>query len=278
MSLLTLAAKRIFPDFESRLRIRRIINSPLDAIDKLTGRRDPLVPPRGLWFVGGRKNYQVTNEQYLAFFTASGLQPEDAVLDIGCGIGLMAGRLASFLTTGQYEGFDIVKAGTDWATVHIGAQYPNFRFTHADVYNRHYNPRSKVKGEEFCFPYGGGQFDFAFAKSVFTHMTPPAVQQYLRETARVLKPGGAAIFTAFLINQKSTELIQEGKSSLALSPAGQFWALDPLFPETAIGLPESDFLEWCKAAGFKVKQLAYGSWCGRAKYLSYQDIVALVRA
>jgi ubiquinone/menaquinone biosynthesis C-methylase UbiE len=36
---------------------------------------------------------------------------------------------------------------------------------------------------------GGGEFDFAFAKSVFTHMTPPAVQQYLRETARVVKPG-----------------------------------------------------------------------------------------
>jgi SAM-dependent methyltransferase len=278
MSLLTLAAKRIFPDFESRLRIRRIFSSPLDALDRLTGQTNPLVPPRGLWFVGGRKNYATTNEQYLAFFVAAGLRPEHAVLDIGCGIGIMAARLVHFLTTGRYEGFDIVKVGTDWASAHISAKYPNFRFTHADVYNRHYNPNAQVNGETFCFPYDGGEFDFAFAKSVFTHMTPPAVQQYLRETARAVKLGGTAVFTSFLINQESTDLIQAGKSSLALSPAGQHWVLDPKFPETAVGLPESDFVEWAKAAGFQLKQIAYGSWCGRAQYLSYQDIIALKRA
>lgn len=277
MSLLTLAAKRIFPDFESRLRIRRIVSSPLDAIDRLSGRRDPLVPPRGLWFVGGRKGYATTSEQYLAFFTAAGLRPENAVLDIGCGIGVMAARLARFLTTGRYEGFDIVKIGIEWAATHITPKYPNFHFTHADVYNRHYNPRAKVDGEKFSFPYGESEFDFAFAKSVFTHMTPASVQQYLRETARVVKRDGTAVFTSFLINPESTHLIEAGKSSLALAPAGQHWVLDPLFPETAIGLPETEFVQWCKAAGFHVKQIAYGSWCGRSKYLSYQDIIALSR-
>ena len=108
-------------------------------------------------------------------------------------------------------------------------------------------------------------------------MTPPAVQQYLRETARVVESGGTAVFTAFLINRESTELIAAGKSSLALSPAGQHWVLDPKFPETAVGLPEADFVEWCKAAGFQVKQITYGSWCGRTRYLSYQDIISLSR-
>ena len=277
MSLLKLAVKRILPDFESRLRLRRIINSPLDGIDRLTGRRDSLVPPRGLWFVGGRKNYQTTNEQYLAFFVAAGLEPAHSVLDIGCGIGIMAARLARFLTTGRYEGFDIVKVGTDWATAHISAKYPNFHFTHADVYNRHYNPKAELKGENYSFPYADGEFNFAFAKSVFTHMTPASVQHYLRETARVLKPGGTAIFTAFLITRDSKELIEAGKSSLALSPAGEFWVLDPKFPETAVGLPEADFLEWSRAVGFEMKRIAYGSWCGRTKYLSYQDIITLSR-
>src|SRR5205807_4303831 len=183
MNLITLAAKRIFPDFESRLRIRRIVNSPLDALDRLTGRRDPLVPPRGLWFVGGRKHYATTNEQFIGFFAGLGLRPEHSVLDIGCGIGVMAARLAGFLTSGRYEGFDIVKAGTDWAAAHITSKHPNFRFLHANVYNRHYNPGATGKGETYAFPYASGQFDFAFAKSVFTHMMPDAVQQYLRESA-----------------------------------------------------------------------------------------------
>jgi SAM-dependent methyltransferase len=189
----------------------------------------------------------------------------------------MAARLTRFLTTGQYEGFDIVKVGTDWAAAHISSKYPNFRFTHADVYNRHYNPKAQANGEAFSFPYGNGRFDFAFAKSVFTHLMPLTVQQYLRETARVVKSGGTVVFTTFFINQESTDLIQAGKSSLALSSTGKHWVLDPAFPETAIGLPEADFIEWSQAAGFQVKQIAYGSWCGRAQYLSYQDIITLKR-
>src|ERR1700694_460262 len=226
MNLITLAAKRIFPDFESRLRIRRIANSPLDALDRLMGRRDPLVPPRGLWFVGGRKNYATTNEQFIGFFAGLGLRPEHSVLDIGCGLGVMAARLAGFLTTGRYEGFDIVKAGTDWATAHISSKYPNFRFLHADVYNRHYNPTAATPGEAFTFPYASDQFDFAFAKSVFTHMTSREVQQYLRECARVIKRGGTAVVSALLISPESIELIRAKKSSLALSFDGEHWVLD----------------------------------------------------
>ena len=277
MNLIRLAAKRIFPDFQSRLRIRRIANSPLDALDTLMGRRDPLLPPRGLWFVGGRKDYATSNELFIGYLAGLGLQPEHAVLDIGCGIGVMAARLAGFLTTGRYEGFDIVRIGTDWATAHISSKHPNFRFLHADVYNRHYNPAAAVQGEAYAFPYANGQFDFAFAKSVFTHMTPRAVEQYLQESARVMKPGGIAVVSAFLINPESIELIRTKKSSLALSLEGENWVLDPKFPETAIGLAEPDFMDWCKAAGFQPKNVAYGSWCGRSRYLSYQDLIVLSR-
>ena len=277
MGKLTITAKRILPGFESRLRLRRLINMPLDAIDVLTGRRDPLVPPRGLWYVGGRKDYVTTNEQFIAFFAATGLRPDHSILDIGCGLGVMAARLARFLTTGRYEGFDIVRLGTQWASAHISSKYPNFHFQHADIYNGHYNPAGKVQADAFPFPYPGQRFDFAFAKSVFTHMMTPAVQNYLRETARVIKPSGTAVMTALLIREDSIRLIEAGKSSLALSPAGQEWVLDARFPETAVGLPEDDFREWCESAGLQVKDIAYGSWCGRPSYVSYQDLITLSR-
>jgi SAM-dependent methyltransferase len=275
MNLATIAAKRILPDFGSRLRVRRLLNMPLDAYDWITGQRDPLMPPRGLWFVGGRKDCKLNNEEFLGHFRRAGLRPEDAMLDIGCGIGVMAARLATFLTTGSYEGFDIVKVGIDWATKHITSKHPNFHFQHADIYNRHYNPRGKIRGDAFPFPYSDRQFDFAFARSVFTHMLGPGVQRYLQETARVLKTTGTAVVTAFLINDESASLIQGGKSSLLLAPAGQHWVLDPGFPETAVGLPERDFLAWCEQAGLEAKRIDYGSWCGRSTFLSYQDLITL---
>ena len=97
--------------------LRRVLNLPRDTFDTLTGRRDPLIPPRGLWYVGGEENYRAVNEEFLKYFVElGGLRPGDRVLDVGCGIGVMAARLARFLDkSGSYEGFDIVRVGSDWA-------------------------------------------------------------------------------------------------------------------------------------------------------------------
>ena len=275
MSIFGAAVKRVFPDFESRLRVRRIINLPLDVLDKLTGRSDPLIPPRGLWFVGGRKGYSQTNEQLLAYFAAAGLRPDGAVLDIGSGLGIMAARLTRFLRTGSYEGFDIVRTGTDWAREHISSRYPKFGFQHADVWNSHYNPNSLVRPEEFTFPYNAEQFDFAFAKSVFTHMLPASVQRYLHETRRVLKGSGTAVVSCFLINDESIRLLETRKSAMRLVCDHDKWVADRQFPETAVGLPEHDFQQWCALAGLEFAQVDYGSWCGRSEYVTFQDLVVL---
>ena len=274
------AIKRLFSSFESRLLLRRIINFPRDTFDGVTGRRSPLIPPHGLWFVGGEADYQATNEEFLKYFIElGGLQPDSHVLDVGCGIGVMASRLTSFLSPqGRYDGFDIVRVGIDWANKNIGSRFPNFRFKHADVFNKHYNARGTLDPDAFSFPYESGVFDFVFLKSVFTHMRPPGVAHYLREIRRVMKPSGFCLATAFLLNSESTSLIQSGRGSLALvHDMGGYSVLDPLFPETAVGLPEADFESWCQQAGLTVKlPVHFGSWCGRQEYLSYQDVVVTV--
>jgi len=273
------ALKRFVPGFEYRLLLRRTINLPRDTFDSLTGRRDPLIAPHGLWFVGGEKDYKKINEEFMRYFLElGGLKPDHRVLDVGCGVGAVASRLSRFLTPqGSYDGFDIVAAGIRWASKHITGRFPNFHFVHADVFNRHYNPKGKLDPDSFAFPYADASFDLVFLKSVFTHMRPAAVQHYFREIRRVLKPKGKCLATAFLLNEESKALIRAGKSTLLLNhELDGYSVLDPKFPETAVGLPEAEFQRWYEQASLKLQPPAhYGSWPGRESYMSYQDILIL---
>lgn len=275
-------AKRLLPGFRSRLLVRRILNFPRDTYESITHQRDPLVPPHGLWFVGGEENYQAVNEEFMHYFVNfGGLQPNHRVLDVGCGIGVMASRLTRFLSPkGQYCGFDIVRLGITWATRNITLRFPNFSFAHVDLFNKHYNPKGKISASEFRFPYDDATFDFVFLKSVFTHLLPDSMQHYLSEIHRVLKPGGRCLLTIFLLNGESLDLILRGESSLPLVHDWQGCrVLDPLFPETAIGIPEPDFMKYCNRLGWElIPPTRYGSWCGRKFFLSYQDILVMTRS
>jgi SAM-dependent methyltransferase len=272
-------AKRLFPGFQSRLLVRRILNLPRDTYDRVTNRRDPLIPPRGLWFVGGEEDYEAVNEEFLRYFVElGGLQTDHRVLDVGCGIGVMASRLTKFISPrGAYFGFDIVPIGISWASRHISSQFPNFSFAHVDLFNKHYNPKGKLSAGTFHFPYQDNTFDFVFLKSVFTHLLPLSIRHYLREIRRVLKPSGRCLLTIFLLNDESLDLVHRGQSSIPLlHEVDGYRVLDPQFPETAVGISEADFATSCNIAGLKLLQpIHYGSWCGRKAYMSYQDILLL---
>jgi SAM-dependent methyltransferase len=273
----TVLAKRVFSDFDTRLRLRRIAGWPLDVVDVLTGRRDPLIPPRGLWFIGDGSRYPQVVESSFGCLLEAGLTPHDRVLDIGCGVGSMAVRLTRFMDGGSYDGFDVIRAAIDWASSHISPRYPNFRFQHAQVFSRHYNPRGTVQPQNYIFPYPAAGFDFVFGLSLFTHLLPAAAGQYLREMARVMTPQATAWITVFLINDESIACLRRARSMYRMQPHGDCWVMDPAFPETAVGLPESDFLRWCDSAGLKIKRIDRGSWCGREQYRFGHDHVILTK-
>lgn len=274
---LTVLAKRAFPNFKTRLAIRRAVYFPLDVLDSLAGKRDPLVPPRGLWFVGG--GHFRDNQFLSSFIGLCDLQPHHRVLDVGCGIGKQAVPLTRYLNSdGSYEGFDIVEDGVSWCAQNISRRYPNFNFRHVNVFNKHYNPDGAVLASEWKFPYSDGEFDFVCLISVFTHMLPSAVENYISEISRVLKPGGKSFISFLLLNDESRGLVSSGKSTIPLTHKLDGYAvLDPDFPETTVGLPEDFIRERFEQCGLSISAVHYGSWCGRNPSRFYQDIVLAIR-
>jgi SAM-dependent methyltransferase len=238
-----------------------------------------LIPPEALRkLVGGGDFLAVGNEFLGHYKTVGGLSPDARVLDLGCGCGRMAVPLAGFLTSGTYDGFDVNAEAIGWCRDNITAQYPNFAFTHVDAFNSFYNPKGSVTAETYRFPYGDDAFDFAFASSLFTHLVWAETRNYLAETRRVLRPGGRALFTFFLLSPESERLIRDGSSRLRFpvdSDRCRLEAADD--PARVVAYVEGEVRELFAEAGLVIRDLHFGRWPGRVDTLTAQDMVVAVR-
>jgi SAM-dependent methyltransferase len=259
--------------------LKKIYYLPIDAIDRVKVMRrgtSSMIPPRSMVFVGVGDFEAIGREFRRYFVEVAGLKPADRVLDVGCGIGRMAVPLTDYLTAGEYHGFDIVKKGIDWCQSRITPRFPNFHFQHSDVYNRHYNSGGTIQARAYRFPFGDASFDFVFLTSVFTHMLAPDLERYLAEIARVLKPGGRCLATFFLLNEESRRLIAQDRSALDFKHRRDDGCLtiSERDPEEAIAYDEVLILNLFEKHNLEVLQpIHYGSWSGRPRFLSYQDIV-----
>ena len=262
----------------TRRRIRKFVYFPTDLLNFFFRKKGVLLPPQGLNFVGDGNFIEIGNRFLKYFINLGQLKPYHQVLDIGCGIGRMAIPLTGYLDSrAGYEGFDIIPEGIHWCQKNITPVFPNFHFQLADIINKEYNPHGRHAASEYTFLYKNEVFDFVILTSIFTHMLPDEVDQYLSEIYRVLKPNSTIFSTFFLLNDESRRQMQRNKNRLNFKHSlggGACYSINKKVLESAIAYDEIYIREIFEKFKLLIQEpISYGSWAGRDNFLDYQDII-----
>jgi SAM-dependent methyltransferase len=246
---------------------------------------DDLVPPVSMMFDGAssEEEFRSVGDGFTRHFLIehAKLMPDEKVLDLGCGIGQKARTLTRYINQqGSYEGLDIVPAGISWCKEKY-REYTNYNFQLADIYSEHYNKRGAFKASEYIFPYEDATFDLVFLSSLFTHMLPRDMENYLSEITRVLKQSGRSIVTYFLLNPVSLRNIDADLNTIKIpfeygSERCRVANVD--IPETTVAHDEVFVKHLYEKNGLSITEITYGSWCGRKEFLGcLQDAIIAIK-
>jgi SAM-dependent methyltransferase len=273
--------RRVLSEHQAVQRARYGTLYVADLVDRLRGRADPEIPPRHARdFVGGG-DFRAIGDEFAGYARdLAGLKAGDRVLEVGSGIGRIALPLTRDLDgSGSYDGLEIVPRGVEWCAKHITPRHPNFRFHLVDIHNPTYNRHGTVRAEDYRFPFADDSFDVALLTSVFTHLLPATVENYLSELARVLAPGGRMLGTFYLLNEQSRAALAAGSAAIQFPHEVEgVHVADPYVPENAVAFPEERVRAMLAERGLTVRDpIAYGTWSGRPDGISHQDMVIAVR-
>ena len=251
---------------------------PVDYVKRVVNGKTDLPPLHLRRYVGPLRSFESSGAEFMGYLREiAGLQTHERVLDVGCGCGQMALHLKDYLdTNGSYVGVDIHRPSIDWCQKRIASRRRNFQFKHIDVRNFAYNPNGTQPAEAYRFPFDDRSFDLILLKSVFTHMRPPDVSNYLSEVSRLLTNNGRCLATFFLLNEEQATLAQQGANDLSFNfGEGEWRYVHEHSPESAIAYDETFVMQLIARYGLRLEKQFYGRWTGREEGLSYQDILLL---
>jgi GT2 family glycosyltransferase/SAM-dependent methyltransferase len=240
------------------------------------------LPPQELIdIIGG--GYAPIGFEFLRFMVGfAALAPTSSVLDMGCGCGRMAFALSHYLAEdAHYIGFDIVPKLVDWDREHITRIMPRFEFVHADIFNGAYNPSGRERSRDYRFPAADRSIDVCLAASLFTHLRADDARHYFDETSRVLKRGGRALFSFFVLDERSLASMRDRRAAFNFdSPADppDVYTVSRDVPEWAIAVTSDAVVRWATSSGLEIEHFLPGFWAPDENCTSFQDIVILRKA
>jgi SAM-dependent methyltransferase/MoaA/NifB/PqqE/SkfB family radical SAM enzyme len=241
---------------------------------------EPPIPPDKLRFMNE------TPEQFLEIGTAllkelqdyAGLTMTGRMLDIGSGDGRIAHAIIrSSKFHGEYTGIDNLANHIAWCQQNLTPINPRIRFEHLDIINDRYNPRGVIDPKSFVFPFGNAEFDVICLTSVFTHMYEDDIRRYLMEIRRMLAPHGTCYATFFIVDETCRQLLQTGKGTIPMPHTlnNHTFYHNQKDPLHAISFEGKWLNSFINSTGFSIRDIRYGTWCGRNVPNMYQDVVIL---
>jgi ubiquinone/menaquinone biosynthesis C-methylase UbiE len=257
------------------------IYMPVDMVNHFTRNNSPFRPPYSLMKFGGYSEGETAKifTDFAEYLVDNRLINKDStVLDMGCGVGSLARLILDILKgDGQYIGMDIIKESIQWCQTHLSDRYPNARFQHTDIYNKSYNPKGPHLASEYKFPFEDNTHDLVILKSVFTHMVPIDVDNYLSEIGRILKPKGICVATFFVLNEDSRACIESGKTRFDFKYSfEECLVTNPVIPEDAIAYDQDQLQSMYSRQSMRIDRIDTGNWCHRQSHtqnITSQDIL-----
>ena len=250
---------------------------PVDwTVRALTGRRR--LPP--LWLrrhIGPLAAFERAAGEIAAVIALLDLVRRDSrIVDIGCGSGSMVPDFQRMLgPEGAYVGFDVHAPSIAWCR-RAFASDRRLRFEVARI-RTPYSTSYTTPPEAFRFPVDDGAADFVLAKSVFTHLREAATRRYLSEVHRVLAPGGAALLTAYLLNDGTAPPAwHRPKLRFPFGTTTMRWEIESR-PEAVVAYDTAFFGAAVAEAGLRVRRLVPGFWNGQYVAPNAQDLIVVER-
>lgn len=234
------AAKKMFKGISWRNPMINFVLNTLDPLDFIVRRANGLshLPPYSTRVRSNGVTGQLGGSRFAYYGKIicqimqqhASLEPQSHILEIGCGCGRVALALAPILVDGNYTGMDIEKVSLDANRKSSLLRKKGFKFDLMDIKNMEYNPQGRHPASSYVFPYPDQSFDIVLLISVFTHMLPPDVSNYIKEIGRLLRPAGKCLISTFIMDH--------GRFSSELSfpyERGEYCIHQESVPEKAVG-------------------------------------------